>query len=115
MKEWESLEQIEKEILQQHKKIEQEVVKIKGKEWLKKLREYLESCGLDLPIFCTWSIVDKPQGTVQEPDMEDDVMPPHKKEWVSQTTKGGYTGDDFAGDIYIELAKDNFLKIPYEC
>jgi hypothetical protein len=33
--------------------------------------------------------------------------------WVNQTTNGGYTGDEFAGTICIEIGENEYLKYNY--
>lgn len=35
--------------------------------------------------------------------------------WVNQTRNGGYTGDDFAGDIYVKLNDKEWLTWGYDC
>jgi hypothetical protein len=35
--------------------------------------------------------------------------------WVDQWMNGGYTGDNFAGDIYIQLKENLYLKAGYVC
>ena len=43
-----------------------------------------------------------------------DPDPDIKGVWVDQWQNGGYTGDSYAGDIYIKINKSLYLKIPYE-
>lgn len=35
--------------------------------------------------------------------------------WVDQWCNGGFTGDDFAGDIYIQLKENLYLRAGYTC
>lgn len=54
-------------------------------------------------------IVDEPCGTIQDEDCGV-FMNVH----VDQNG-GGYTGDDFAGEIYAQIPDGRWLKIPYYC
>jgi hypothetical protein len=66
--------------------------------------EYIKDCEWTTE-FC---IVDEPVGEKQEENYDNltDV-------WVNQTTNGGYTGDEFAGTICIEIGENEYLKYNY--
>lgn len=57
-----------------------------------------------------WSFTGEPCGSPQN-----ESYGLIKQFWVDQWRDGGYTGDDFAGDIYIKLKDKKFLKMGYEC
>lgn len=52
-----------------------------------------------------FEIVDKPMG--QNQDHEDCEF------WVDQTTNGGYSGDEFAGDCYFKIGENKYLRWNY--
>ena len=56
-----------------------------------------------------FSIVDKPIGNFQQEDYFNELQ----GQWVDQTTNGGYTGDEFAGTICIQITKDKYFKYHY--
>jgi hypothetical protein len=68
--------------------------------------EYIEECDFTDRFEITKS---KPDiKTKQTEDFE------HLKEvFVDQYCNGGYVGDDFAGWVYIEINKDEYLKFHY--
>jgi len=80
---------------------------VKGKEFAK---DFLECAGEMEVGAQDWSFVKKPVGIFQEEDygLIQGI-------WVDQWRNGGYEGDDFAGDIYIKLKENIFLKMGYEC
>lgn len=67
--------------------------------------ELLETDGVSW--YGTIKIVSKPKGDFQ--DSNNSLL----KVWVNQTTNGGYTGDDFAGDVYVKLKNRCYLKWGY--
>jgi hypothetical protein len=46
-------------------------------------------------------------------DLDDDYE--EIKLYVNQTTNGGYTGDEFAGEQYVKLAHKKYLMWYYSC
>lgn len=67
-----------------------------------------------------FEIVDKPKGERQEFNVfEPDEIPDEFKYidhiFVNQTTNGGYTGDDYAGDEYYPLPDGRYMKTAYQC
>lgn len=58
-----------------------------------------------------WSFVKEPCGHFQEESGFGLI----KGVWVDQWCNGGYSGDDFAGDIYVKLKENKFLKMGYAC
>lgn len=64
----------------------------------------------DLAIHFKIEIVSSPKGRRQKEDDTEIFTEIH----VDQTTNGGYSGDDFAGDIYAKTSV-GWLKIPYSC
>ena len=56
-----------------------------------------------------FSIVKKPEGDKQNSDESS------LKVWVNQTCNGGYTGDDFSGDIFIKINDNLYLRWIYWC
>ncbi len=54
-----------------------------------------------------FKIVDKPNGEYQ--NCNDDKI----KVWVDQTMNGGYSGDSFAGSVYVELPNKKYLAWDY--
>ena len=55
-----------------------------------------------------FEIVDSPKGEKQTE--KDDTI----EVWINQTTNGGYTGDSFAGDVYVKLSENEYLTWGYE-
>lgn len=43
------------------------------------------------------------------------LQPFFLKEWCDQWRNGGYTGDDYAGHIYIKIFPFVYLKFRYQC
>lgn len=69
-----------------------------------------------------YEIVDKPKGTKTEIDIEEsnfDAIPKEYSflthQYVNQTTNGGYTGDEFSGDLYFPLPDGKYMKVYYNC
>lgn len=69
-----------------------------------------------------YEIVDKPKGHKQEIDIEEsnfDTIPEEYSflthQYVNQTTNGGYTGDEFSGDLYFPLPDGKYMKVYYNC
>lgn len=98
---------IAKDIEKQDKKdnfVWNELKKICSKELLAEIElEMNESNG-----GFDFEIVNKPFGTK---DSYDDT---HCNLWINQTTNGGYSGDDFAGDCYVKLPNGKYFKWHYE-
>lgn len=55
------------------------------------------------------SIVNKPIGEFQK----EDYFKSLSGQWVDQAISGGYTGDEFAGTVCIQIAKDKYFKFHY--
>lgn len=68
-----------------------------------------------------YEIVDTPKGDRQELDEEtDELIPDEYKsffnhEYCDQWRNGGYTGDDYAGDMYYPLPNGQYMRIAYSC
>lgn len=69
-----------------------------------------------------YEIVDEPKGKKQEIDIEEsnfDAIPEEYSflthQYVNQTTNGGYTGDEFSGDLYFPLPDGKYMKVYYNC
>ena len=59
--------------------------------------------------------VDKPRGDKQTiEETIDSEVKTISYIWVNQTTNGGFTGDDFAGEIYIEIEENKYLEMYYQ-
>ena len=54
-----------------------------------------------------FDIVDACSGE-KETNVKDDI-----EIWVDQTTNGGYTGDEFAGNVYVKLPDGKYLTWEY--
>jgi hypothetical protein len=77
---------------------------------------FYESIGKlidDLDRTANYSLVDSPEGNYQKEYWHKEIQ----GVWVDQYCNGGYSGDDFKGDVYVKIKrknrKDKFLKIPY--
>lgn len=73
--------------------------------------DYLEDVKECLRESYNWynlKIVDKPTGQSQ-----DDGYKSFNHIYVNQTTNGGYTGDEFAGTIYIPIYDGKYLESEY--
>lgn len=84
---------------------------VKGKAFGEDVRTYIEYLDENSVSFYDFplELTDRPLGSYhQEEDLEviDGV-------WVNQYVNGGYTGDDFVGDAYIQLKPHKYLKIHY--
>lgn len=67
-----------------------------------------------------YEIVDKPKGGKQEYNSEyieeiSEKYPFLTYEYVDQFVNGGYSGDNFEGDIYYPLPNGQFMRVPYSC
>ena len=64
-----------------------------------------------------YNIVDYPKGDKQE--LEGDIDEKYKlfltHEFCNQTTNGGYTGDEYAGELYYPLPNGKYMEISYDC
>lgn len=80
----------------------------RGEKFVEDLLVFLEEGG---DVMGAWEIVKEPKGEYQEEDYGEII----KGQWVDQWRNGGMEGDDFAGDIYIEIKKDKYLKMYYSC
>ncbi|OJX63101.1 hypothetical protein [Dysgonomonas sp. 37-18] len=82
---------------------------VKGNSFHKSLGDLIE----DLDRTSGYSIVDKPKGNYQKEYWHKEIQ----GVWVDQWCNGGYSGDEFAGDVYVKIKrqnkKDKYLKIPY--
>ena len=99
----------ENEIARKDQRLLNEIKYIKGESYIKALGELIES----LDQTSGYSIVDKPKGDYQKEYWHEEIS----GIWVDQWRNGGYTGDDFAGDVYVKIKRNNkidkYLKIPY--
>ena len=68
-----------------------------------------------------YEVVDTPKGKRQELDEEtEELIPDEYKsflnhEYCDQWRNGGYTGDDYAGDMYYPLPNGQYMRIGYSC
>ena len=85
---------------------------VKGKDYFNDLKAYMEE-STEYLNKCV--LVDTPKGDYQS----EEEFPLLGGVWVDQWRNGGYTGDDFAGDLYVKIERENkkekYLKIPYSC
>ena len=99
----------ENQIFKKDQRLLNAIKSIKGEPYLKALGELIE--GLDQT--SDYSIVDKPKGNYQREYWHKEIQ----GGWVDQWRNGGYTGDDYAGDVYVKIKrknkKDKYLRIPY--
>ena len=79
------------------------VSRLKSKMFVRALKDLIKDAG-----GYSIAFVRNTKGNKQECD-----FPPIKWEWVNQTCNGGYSGDDFAGDVYIQIKPSRFLRISY--
>lgn len=56
-------------------------------------------------------LVSRPKGERQE--LEEGFFPWTDHEYVNQTTNGGYTGDTFAGSVYIPITSSLYIHFEY--
>jgi len=98
--------ELNKQLDEQHKKDEKVMDDIKscfGAKIIKQIEEEMEESegGWNL------EIVDKPRG-----ESEGDLLD-GREVYVNQTCNGGYTGDEFAGEVYFKLPNKKWLKWNY--
>lgn len=72
------------------------------------------------PIEELYEIVDKPIGEEMDTNEEFEEIPQQyqtflTKYYVDQWQNGGYSGDDYAGDLYYPLPDGKFMKVYYSC
>ena len=92
--------ELEKEIKRDNDFMES-VRKMVSEEVFKQIEEELEeSSGGD-----GFEIVNNPSGENQ--DYKD------REVYVNQTTNGGYSGDEFAGDCYFKIGENKYLRWSY--
>lgn len=77
-----------------------------SKRAAKDIREYIDECGYT----CEFGIVDSHGGHKQD---EGDFA--FKFLYINQTCNGGYTGDDFSGEMWIPLKRGKYLHFHYSC
>jgi hypothetical protein len=95
------------EVVSRNQRVLKAIKSVRGKGFHKRLVEYLSHCEADRHF--PYEIVREPIGAVQDAEFGRLIS----KEWVNQTTNGGYTGDSYAGTICIEIKKDRYLKFHY--
>lgn len=104
----EVLDSYYREIKDQEKKAEEtmlkEVSKIVSRTKYRKIVDYIE---LNSDYTWNFEIVNKFRG---EKQTEGGLVV-----YINQTTNGGYTGDEFAGEAYIKIGRNRFLKYNYVC
>ena len=101
---YQSMKKLEVEEAAWNNRILKAIKSIKGEEFLKNLLELAEEsevCG-------KFDIVKVPKGDYQEEDWGT-----INGLWVDQYRNGGCTGDEFAGNIYVELKKGKYLEMNY--
>ena len=94
------------EVRRMNDRITKVIEAIRGKEFVKDILD----CAEEIEVHGPWQIVRKTKGSYQKEEYN--VI---KGMWVDQWCNGGYVGDDFQGDVYIEIKKDRFLKMGYAC
>ncbi len=89
------------------------------KYWIfKPIIKFIKSFDIEL-IF--EGIVKEPKGNKQLTDFEEESIAHSflnflfKYHWVNQTTNGGYSGDDFNGNVYYKIFPKIYLKFYYSC
>lgn len=86
-----------------------EVKRLKGEAFETELRSYITA----LDCVHTMALTPERKGTKQEID-EIEVVSLPNVEYVHQWRNGGYSGDDYAGDIYIEINPGLYFRMTYE-
>ena len=113
-----SMEDAWEHIMIEEQKYEEEVKRVndrilaameslRGKYFVKDILDYAEN----IEVHGAWEIVRQTKGEFQKEE-EFEFM---KGAWVDQWCNGGYLGDEFSGDVYIEIKKDRYLKMGYAC
>ncbi len=77
-----------------------------SKEMFEDIKEYIKDCD-NTSGFC---FVSEPIGDYQEEGYQYEHI---EGVYVNQTTGGGFTGDEYAGTICIEISEGEFLKFEY--
>lgn len=99
----------ENETIRKDQRLLNAIKRIKGASFCKSLGDMIE----ELDQTANYSLVDKPKGNYQKEYWHKEI----RGVWVDQWRNGGYTGDDFAGDVYVKIKRknkiDRYLKIPY--
>lgn len=110
--EW-STPELEEQILREHlleqqlrDNILREVRRLVRRRVYRDIMAFIEDCDYT----SSFSIVRQPVG-----DLQDEGEYAFKWLYVDQYCNGGYSGDDFAGWIYIPLNAGKFLKFHYSC
>ncbi len=99
----------ENETIRKDQRLLNAIKSIKGVSFCKSLGDMIE----ELDQTANYLLVDKPKGNYQKEYWHKEI----RGVWVDQWRNGGYTGDDFAGDVYVKIKRNNkrdkYLKIPY--
>ena len=82
------------------------VERLHGKDFIKKLKEQFEEDGGPNSKMC---FVDKTDGHFDQDLFEETGL----ELWIDQYCNGGYTGDSYAGYVFVRLKKNRFLKYHY--
>lgn len=99
-----SMREYHDEVDRKNNRIFKALTTVMGKTFVKRLKEYMEELESSNPI----EIVRKTKGSYQEENYG--II---KGAWVDQWENGGYEGDSFSGDVYVEVTKNRFIKFGY--
>lgn len=105
----EGVAEYEAEIEHSNQRLLNAIKKVKGELFYEWLLLLLEDFTLGE---CKFEIVKKPHGNRQVTGMERTSFGKIKEWWVSQWSVGD-GGDTFAGIIYIQLAENKYIEMPY--
>ena len=86
-----------------------EVLKIVKSKVSKKVFKDIKQTLIESENTYDYSIVDKPIGEFQTESYFKELQ----GQWVDQTTNGGYSGDDYAGTICVQISKTEYFKWHY--
>ncbi len=81
------------------------VARFHTKKYMAQVRELMQEIGCHSLSFAK----DTPKAKKQQCD----EFPAIKWEWVYQWENGGYSGDSYAGFLYIEFKSGRFLRMQY--
>lgn len=88
----------------QFKKRIEIVSRLRTKKYMEQLRDLMSEACVNHAEFVR---------TTGKADKQKSDWPAIKCEWIDQYENGGYSGDSYAGYIYLQIKADRFLKLHY--
>ena len=98
----------ENEIYEKNQEVLNLVKEMVSQSFFEELEEYLEECDNTSQYNLT---NDSPNDKHKQDESDYELI---KVVWVNQYRNGGYTGDNFAGQIWIKITNEKYFTFHYE-